>query len=128
MAMRWLGDNNVTDPNQKRPKDDPIAHDRLENDWEKESCRTINESKLRGEPEWVEEIGDENENPQRTEQNLQDYGWDLVGEDDFVSDPTGEADSPTWLDDDYEDDYPEHLKHQRDRLARGDAQNEDDSD
>ena len=94
----------------------------------KSHAARLTKSKLRGEAEWVEEIGDEDENQKLTEQNLQDYGWDLVGEDDFVSDPTGEADLPTWLNDDYEDGYPEHLKQERDRLASGDIQNKDNSD
>jgi hypothetical protein len=94
------------------PRDGQEAsHDpSLQEEWDREGRRTINESALRGRPDWVKAIGDEDEDPERIDQNLQAYGWDLLGEDDFVSDPTGESDSPTWVDDDYDDENLPHIK------------------
>src|SRR5215813_893362 len=79
----------------------PNEKPELQEEWEHESERTINESELRDRPDWIKAIGDEDESPRRIEADLQEYGFELRGEDDYVSDPTNDADSPGWVDDDY---------------------------
>lgn len=74
----------------------------LPNKWDDEEIPTIDENALRGRPEWVKRIGDEDEDPGRVEQNLREE-WGRLDEDDFVSSPVNEADSPDWTDKDYDD-------------------------
>lgn len=74
----------------------------LQDEWTKETEQTIDESALRRKPDWLEAIGDEDEDAERIEQNLRDE-WEGRGEDDFVSDPTAASESPDWVDDDYDD-------------------------
>ena len=73
----------------------------LQDEWDREADRVLDESQLRRKPDWLEAIGDD-EDTQPIERNIADH-WKLQGEDDFVSDPTGAADMPTWVDDDYDD-------------------------
>lgn len=77
---------------------------RMHDQWEQETDRTLDESALRRKPDWLEAIGDEDEG-ERIEDNLEEQ-WSLRGEDDFVSNPTGESDMPNWVDDDYDDEAP----------------------
>lgn len=74
----------------------------IPNRWEDEEIPTIDESALRGRPEWVERIGDEEEDPRRIDQNLREE-WGRLDEDDFVSSPVSESDSPDWTDKEYDD-------------------------
>ena len=84
-------------------KQDSVNNDfTLQEEWAKESDQTIDESELRRKPDWIEAIGDEDEDDGRIEQNLRDE-FERRGEDDYVSDPTTAADSPDWVDDDYDD-------------------------
>ncbi len=85
-------------PADKQPNH---SESRLRRKWDKEANRRLNENDLRRKPDWLEAIGDEDED-ERVEANLRDE-MSLRGEDDFVSDPTGAADVPTWVDDDYDD-------------------------
>jgi hypothetical protein len=125
-----MADNNDFRPvprgGQEVPNDPTFRDESLHAEWDKEASRTIDESALRGRPEWIEAIGDEDEDQDRIEQDLQDYGWDLLGEDDFVSNPTSEADMPTWLSDDYDDEYLKHLEEQQDELTSGGDTRDDD--
>ena len=91
---RFLSEN---DPYSKHIKKDFVMHD----EWDEEADRILDESKLRRKPDWLEAIGDD-EDTEPIEANIRE-SWKLRGEDDYVSDPTGEADSPTWVDDDYDD-------------------------
>jgi hypothetical protein len=74
----------------------------LQDEWAKEADQTIDESALRRKPDWIEAIGDEDEDDNRIEQNLRDE-FERRGEDDYVSDPTTSADSPDWVNDEYDD-------------------------
>jgi hypothetical protein len=74
----------------------------LPNQWNEEEIPTIDENVLRDRPEWVERIGDEDEDPRRVEQNLREE-WGRLDEDDFVSSPVTESDAPDWTDKDYDD-------------------------
>jgi hypothetical protein len=74
----------------------------LRDQWEAEADWILNETELRRKPDWLEAIGDEDEDGQRIETNIKDE-WQLQGEDDYVSDPTAESDMPDWVDDDYDD-------------------------
>lgn len=74
----------------------------IPNAWDDDDIPTIDENALRDRPEWLERIGDEDEDPARIEQNLRDE-WGRLDEDDFVSSPVGEADAPDWTDKDYDD-------------------------
>ena len=85
------------EPHSYRPKKDFEMHD----EWDKEGNRVLDESQLRRKPDWLEAIGDD-EDTQPIEMNIRE-NWKLRGEDDYVSDPTGAADMPTWVDDDYDD-------------------------
>ena len=76
----------------------------LQDDWDKEGDRILDETKLRRKPDWLEAIGDD-EDTQPIEMNIRE-NWKLRGEDDYVSDPTSAADMPTWVDDDYDDESP----------------------
>ncbi len=103
------------------PKDDPRQLEpTLQDQWDAEAERSIDESALRGTPEWLEAIGPEDQPVREIEQHLQDDGWGMRGEDDFVSDPTGEADMPGWVDDDYDDEIVDELDDEEAELESGD--------
>jgi hypothetical protein len=87
----------------------------LQNEWGKEAEQTIDETALRRKPDWIEAIGDEDEDDGRIEQNLRDE-FERRGEDDYVSDPTTEADSPDWVDDDYDDEDGDEDDNELDNL------------
>ena len=74
----------------------------LRDQWEEEADWILDEGELRRKPDWLEAIGDEDEDDGRIETNIKDE-WQLQGEDDFVSNPTAESDMPDWVDDDYDD-------------------------
>lgn len=95
----------------------PNEKPELQKEWDREAQRTINESALRKRPEWIEAIGDEDENPTLVEEDLREYGFELRGEDDYVSDPTNEADSPGWVDDDYDDEFQDKLEEREEETA-----------
>lgn len=87
-------------------EDEPDSHDvnkdfEMHDEWDKEGDRVLDESKLRRKPDWLEAIGDD-EDTEPIEINIRE-NWKLRGEDDYVSDPTGAADMPNWVDDDYDD-------------------------
>lgn len=81
-----------------RPKRNPNFPKR----WDDDAVPTIDENELRGRPEWLERIGDEDEDPARVEQNIREE-WGRLDEDDFVSSPVSESDAPDWTDKDYDD-------------------------
>jgi len=107
-------------PRQERDlKQDSIRNDfTLQEEWTKDADQTIDESALRRKPDWIEAIGDEDENDGRIEQNLRDE-FERRGEDDYVSDPTMTSESPDWVDDEYDDeDDTEDDNGQDNRQAR----------
>ena len=73
----------------------------LQDEWDEEADRVLDESQLRRKPDWLEAIGDD-EDTEPVERNIAE-NWKLQGEDDYVSDPTNPADMPDWVDDDYDD-------------------------
>jgi hypothetical protein len=104
MTARKNSKNQAGSP-ADQAKDDPRA--RLREEWDREAARNhLDENALRRKPDWLEAIGDENDE-ERVEANLRDE-MSIRGEDDFVSDPTGAADMPTWADDDYDDEPSSH--------------------
>lgn len=109
--------NPGTPPRQERDlKQDSINNDfTLREAWDKEADQTIDESALRPKPDWIEAIGDEDEDESRIEQNLRDE-FERRGEDDYVSDPTSAADSPDWVDDDYDDEDGDEDDNELDNL------------
>jgi hypothetical protein len=105
-------------PGTKSRQEQPLKQDTVNNDytlheeWDQEADRTIDESRLRTKPDWLEAIGDEDEDDGRIEQNVRDE-WERRGEDDFVSDPTAASDNPDWVDDDYDDEETAESKTSR---------------
>lgn len=99
------------DETQENPR---VSQRALREQWEKESNRNLNESALRDRPEWMKAIGDEDEHPKRIEADFEAYGWEMQGEDDYVSDPTSESDMPGWVADDYDDEHQDKLKKRQD--------------
>jgi hypothetical protein len=85
------------EPHSQNVNKDFALHD----EWDKEADRILDESALRRKPDWLEAIGDD-EDTEPIEINIRE-NWKLRGEDDYVSDPTGAADMPNWVDDDYDD-------------------------
>ena len=69
---------------------------------DEEDALTIDENALRERPEWLESVGDEEEDPQLIERNIREE-WGNLDEDDFVSSPVSESDDPDWTDKDYDD-------------------------
>ncbi len=51
---------------------------------------------FREDPDWFKYIGPEDEDPDVIAENLEEYGFNLMDEDDFESDPVGPADMPDW--------------------------------
>ncbi|MBZ0291265.1 MAG: hypothetical protein K8L99_01740 [Anaerolineae bacterium] len=45
---------------------------------------------------WFDEIGPEGEDPRVIEENLEQYGFNQMDEDDFESDPVAPSDQPDW--------------------------------
>src|SRR5258706_12779438 len=87
---------------ENEPHSHPVNKDfEMHDEWDKEGNRILDESKLRRKPDWLEAIGDDDDT-EPIEINIRE-NWKLRGEDDYVSDPTSAADSPTWVDDDYDD-------------------------
>lgn len=114
----------MTNPPEKSqsvpPEDKARSDSTLRDQWDAESERTLDESALRDDPEWLEAIGPEDQSRREVARNLQDDGWGLRGEDDFVSDPTGEADMPGWVDDDYDDEDEDAFDDEQDEIEGGD--------
>lgn len=50
----------------------------------------------REDPDWFESIGPEDESDEVIAENLRDYGFNQMDEDDFESDPVGPSDMPEW--------------------------------
>ena len=72
---------------------EPLEDDELENDA------------LDGDPnpdrpiaEWLDDIGPEDMEPDEVMEELEANGFDLIEEDDFVSNPTFPSDQPDWSD------------------------------
>jgi hypothetical protein len=52
--------------------------------------------------DWVKDIGPEDMDRGRVVENLETYGFEVMDEDVWVSNPTTESDMPDWVDDDSE--------------------------
>lgn len=50
----------------------------------------------REDPDWFEKIGPEDEDPRVIEENLEEYGFNQMDEDNFESDPVAPSDQPDW--------------------------------
>jgi hypothetical protein len=115
-------------PGPKSRQEQPLQQDTVNNDytlqeeWDQESRRTIDESRLRTKPDWLEAIGDEDEDVKRIEQNVRDE-FERRGEDDYVSDPTAASDHPDWVDDDYDDENVAEGDNELDSMRRGNVRN-----
>ncbi len=48
--------------------------------------------------DWIKDIGPEDMDRERVVQNLEGYGWEIMDEDVWVSNPTTESDMPDWVD------------------------------
>ena len=51
---------------------------------------------LREDNDWFEAIGPEDESDEVVAENLNEYGFNQMDEDDFESDPVGPSDMPSW--------------------------------
>jgi hypothetical protein len=115
-------------PGTKSGQEQPLQQDIVNNDytlheeWDREADRTIDESRLRTKPDWLEAIGDEDEDNGRIEQNIRDE-WERRGEDDFVSDPTAPSDHPDWVSDDYDDENVAEGDNELDSMRHGNVRN-----
>jgi hypothetical protein len=47
-------------------------------------------------PDWFKSIGPEDEDPEVIAENLEEYGWNQMGEDFFGSNPVAPSDMPDW--------------------------------
>jgi hypothetical protein len=79
----------------------PRRNPKLPNRWEDEAIPEIDENALRGQPEWLARIGDEDEAEATIEQNLAEE-WGRTDEDDYVSSPVTQSDQPDWTDKEYD--------------------------
>jgi hypothetical protein len=52
--------------------------------------------------DWVKDIGPEDMDRERVVENLENYGFEVMDEDVWVSNPTTESDMPDWVDDESE--------------------------
>jgi hypothetical protein len=84
------------------PKKHPPRWEEVEDDSD---LADLDENAFRDKASWVEDIGPEDLSIERKMDNLHDYGFDYMGEDDFVSNPTTESDMPTWSEDNKDDLY-----------------------
>lgn len=69
--------------------DDPTRND--------PTPRRLDEAELRDNAEYIEEIGDETEDREVVEENLEQYGFDRMGEGFFENAPTADSDNPDWM-------------------------------
>lgn len=112
---------NPRPPRQRQERD--LSQDSIDNDftlrdeWDKDADQVLDEFELRPKPAWLEAIGDEDE-AITVEQSIREDGFELMGEDDFVSDPTAASDMPDWVDDDYDDTLQDKLEERQDEMAR----------
>lgn len=60
--------------------------------------RTTPPPGMREDPDWFSSIGPEDEDPEVIAENLEEYGLNLMDEDDFESDPVAPSDMPNWTD------------------------------
>lgn len=61
-----------------------------------EPDKTAPPPNLREDPDWLESIGPEDASEETVIQNLNDYGFNQMDEDDFESDPVAPSDMPSW--------------------------------
>lgn len=99
------------DETQENPR---VSRRALQEKWDREAQQTVNELNHYESMEQIEAVGDAGENSKRAEEDFETYGWEMRGEDDYVSDPTGEADMPTRATDHYDDEAQDKLKKQQD--------------
>ena len=62
----------------------------------KDPKRTTPPPDYREDPDWFDAIGPEDESDEVVAENLDDYGFNQMDEDDFESDPVGPSDMPDW--------------------------------
>lgn len=62
----------------------------------KEPKNTTPPPNYREDPDWFEAIGPEDESDEVVAENLNDYGFNQLDEDNFESDPVGPSDMPDW--------------------------------
>lgn len=76
-------------------------------DNKKEPKNTTPPPGYREDPDWFEAIGPEEESDEVVAENLNDYGFNQMDEDDFESDPVGPSDMPDWTENaTYNEDRP----------------------
>jgi len=63
----------------------------------------LDENAFRDKASWAEDIGPEDMPLEKKMENLHEYGFDLMGEDDFVSQPVMPSDMPDWTEDNKDD-------------------------
>jgi hypothetical protein len=80
----------------------PPRRDDVEDDDE---LASLDENAFRDKASWIEDIGPEDMPVEEKMEQLHDYGFDYMGEDDFVSNPTMDSDMPTWAEDNKDDLY-----------------------
>lgn len=72
--------------------------DDIQNDPTKRNeQRTLDEAELRENAEYIESIGDEENDEEIVEEGLEQYGIDRMDDGHFESEPTAPADNPDWL-------------------------------
>jgi hypothetical protein len=78
-----------------RPPRRPDFGDRFDDEPE----RTIDESELRPIASYLQDIGPEDESIRVIEENLEEYGFDQMGEDVFESEVAALVEQPDWMGD-----------------------------
>lgn len=83
----------------------------------------LDENAFRDTADWVEDIGPEDMSVERKMENLQEYGFDIMGEDDFVSQPVMPSDMPDWTEDNRDDLFNPENRGIGERLEHTDSDN-----
>ncbi len=65
-------------------------------DQEREPRRSRPHFDRQEDPDWFKSIGPEDEDPEVIAENLEEYGWNQMGEDFFGSSPVAPSDMPDW--------------------------------
>ena len=65
-------------------------------DDEREPMESFPPPRRHEDPDWFEKIGPEDEDAEIIEENLDEYGWNQMGEEYFGSSPVGPSDMPDW--------------------------------
>lgn len=82
------------------PNTPPEDLDELEREREREAEDADQEDgdiHLRETAEYIQEIGPEDEDRDVIEEGLEEYGFDVLSEDNFVSEVAASSDNPDWM-------------------------------